>query len=103
MEAMGSFLPSGAKAHHFIGAFAAQLKSCPDIRRLIQVRSPHPSAKIAEGWGGRLTWKSVPHSSRPYRDEWVAKSCSPLRFDFNNSSKAVRVVVEDAPWVVAGK
>lgn len=40
--------------------------------------------------------KSVPHSSRLYRDEWGARSCRPLRLDFNGSSDSGSVVVEAA-------
>jgi hypothetical protein len=36
--------------------------------------------------------KSVPHSSRLYRDEWAASSCCPLRLDFNDSSNSTSVV-----------
>jgi hypothetical protein len=35
---------------------------------------------------------SVPHSSQLYRDEWAAKSHSPLLLDFNHSSNSIRRV-----------
>ena len=72
---------------------------------------PFPQ-KRGNGWGTGVYSKrenalakmnAVPHSSRLYRDEWAAKSCRPLRLDFNRSSNAGRVVVEAAPWVVAGR
>ncbi len=65
---------------------------------------------IKEEAGGPLTGpatrlsfangKSVPHSSRLYRDEWAAGSCRPLRLDFNNSRESGSVVVEAAPSIL---
>ena len=43
---------------------------------------------------------AVPHSSRPFRDEWVSKPRSPLWLNFNCSSNALGVMAKAAPLVL---
>lgn len=38
-----------------------------------------------------------------YRDEWAAKSCSPLRLDLDHPADAGCVMVETAPLVLSGR
>ncbi len=68
------------------------------LDRIICVR--HQTVKQ---WAVPHSGKSVPHSSRLYRDEWAASSCCPHRLDFNDSSDPGAVVAEAAPSALLGR